>query len=143
MKCPIRCRRSGIVVLLLVDAGVTREAVRRLAEELGGHWQVSLGAAEVDVTEVGRRQRQAGLDIGAFAVPGDEAVNSEGVARIMKPRLAGGAWRAVHCGVRAQPAERAFKLSAGNGFARVRSEEGRVGSGRHRQMAAHAAETRL
>ena len=90
------------------------------------------------MTEVGRQQRQAGLDIGAFAVPGDEAVNGEGVACIMKARLAGGAWRAVHCGVRAQSGERVFKLSAGDGFARVRSEEGRVSSGRHRQIAALA-----
>ena len=39
------------------------------------------------MTEVGRQQRQAGLDIGAFAVPGDKAVNGKGVPCIMKARL--------------------------------------------------------
>ena len=38
------------------------------------------------MTEVGRQQRQAGLDIGAFAVPGDKAVNGKGVAQITLQR---------------------------------------------------------
>ena len=86
------------------------------------------------MTEVGRQQRQAGLDIGAFAVPGDKAVNGKGVPCIMKARLLSSARRAVHFGVRAQPGEHAFKLPEGDGFAGVRSEEGGLSSGRHRQM---------
>ena len=48
------------------------------------------------MAEVGRQQWQAGLDIGAFAVPGDKPVNGEGVARIMKARLLPRTRRAVH-----------------------------------------------
>ena len=70
------------MILLLFDAGVAREALGRLVEEFRGHGEVGLGAGEADVAEVGRQQRQTGLDVGAFAVPGDQPVDGEGVAVI-------------------------------------------------------------
>lgn len=74
-------------MILHGHGGVTIETLRGFREQVGSHGQVGLSPRNVDVTQIGRQQRKAGLDIGSLAIPGDESVDGEGMAQIVKPRL--------------------------------------------------------
>src|SRR5581483_4192120 len=54
-------------------------------QQLGGGMQVYLSAEHVDVTHIRRKPRQAGVQINAVAIPGGEAMDGEGVAKIIWP----------------------------------------------------------
>jgi hypothetical protein len=67
------------MVILLAKRCIQLEAQRGLTQQLSGHGQVGLGPGEVDVAQVRGQERQASLNVGAFAVPRDDAVNRKGM----------------------------------------------------------------
>ncbi len=62
-------------------------------KQLGGRRQVPVGVGRVDVAEVGRQRREAGLDVDAVPVPADQGRYGEAVPEVVRPGPAGGrAW---------------------------------------------------
>src|SRR2546425_8399741 len=59
------------------------EAARRFRQELWRGGQVELGRQKCAVAEIGRQQRQLGLDIDAVAIPAQQTMDGKGVAQIM------------------------------------------------------------
>jgi hypothetical protein len=51
----------------------------RFLQEFGGNGQVHFGGMRADVPHEGRQERQPALDIGAFVIPAQQAVDGEGV----------------------------------------------------------------
>ena len=123
--------------------GVALEAPRGLGEQFGCHGQAGLRAGEAGVAEIGGEPGQPGLDINAFAVPGDEAADSEGVAEVVQARLPAGRGRVADPGVVAELRERVGESAgreraaapvgqecrATGRRARAATKSGRVGEG--------------
>lgn len=52
-------------------------------QEFGGCLQVGLSTGNGGVSEVGRKRGQLGEEVGAAAMPGEEAVHAKAVAQIV------------------------------------------------------------
>ena len=61
------------------------EAVRGVGEQFGHCVQIPVGGGGIDMTEPGRQQWQARLNVLAVAVPVDHRGHGEGVPQIMEP----------------------------------------------------------
>src|SRR5262249_58489339 len=59
------------------------EAARRFRQELRSRGQVVLGGEKREVAKIGGQERQLGLDIGAVAIPAEEAMDGTGVTKVM------------------------------------------------------------
>jgi len=62
------------------------EALVDLAEQLRRGAQIDLGGADAHMSQVGSERRQAGIDVLAVAVPGEQAIDGKGVP--LMPRAA-------------------------------------------------------
>ena len=56
------------------------KATLDFAEQLGGGAQVDLSGTDIDVAHIGSQRREAGIDILAVPIPGQQAVHSKGMA---------------------------------------------------------------
>jgi hypothetical protein len=70
---------SSIYIVLKSAVGF-RQQLRR-------HGQVTLGRAQIDVSEISRKGWQKGLDVCTLPVPLRQPVDGERVPQIMEPRL--------------------------------------------------------
>jgi hypothetical protein len=71
-------------------SGVTFKAEAGLFEQFGRHREITLCRAYLAMSEVRREVRQEPLHVFAFAVPGNEANDCEGVTEIVQSGLVSG-----------------------------------------------------
>ena len=60
-------------------------AARDLTDHIERQLQIALGAAQADVSQIGRQDRQPCIEIDALLVPQEQAKGDEGVSEIMQP----------------------------------------------------------
>ncbi len=86
-------------------SGVALEAEAGLLQQLGGHVEVALGVAQHTMSKIDRQVGQESLYVLALAIPGDEANDREGVAKVVQPWLEGGIVGARYAGLFKQALE--------------------------------------
>jgi hypothetical protein len=70
-----------------LPAGVPLEECAGLLQQVGRHGQVNLGVRQAVMPEVNREVIDQPLHVGTLSVPLGQAVDREGVPKVVQPRL--------------------------------------------------------
>src|ERR1700752_2707616 len=85
--------------------GVAFKSLACFPQQFRRHREITLSSCDIHVPQIGGQLWQQALHVSSLAVPGNQAMNREGMTHVMEPWLEPSSIMPFHFGTATQPAE--------------------------------------